>query len=258
MSEDQTPLAQMRAITISREYGSGGGEIARRVAQKLGWRLTDHEVVVNVAHSLGVSESEVAIHDEYSQSLVSRILSSMRAVDPAMMVGPADEYTPPHDDEYSQAFADVVKAAAQTGNTVIVGRASQVVLANARDVLHIRVVAPLDKRVAYVMQREGLSKEDAQTRVQDKDRQRGRYIQNVYHENNEDAHLYDLVINTGVLSLDNCVDLVCQALIDKQQRLNVPLNELGPGSGSGTSRYPGVPEDFRAQDGANVQTEKAQ
>ncbi len=253
MSEDQTSLAQMRAITISREYGSGGGEIARRVAEKLGWRLTDHEVVVHVARSLGVSEHEVAIHDEYSQGLVSRILSSMRAVDPAMMVGPADEYSPPHDDEYSRAFADVVKAAAQTGHAVIVGRASQVVLADARDVLHIRVVAPFDKRVAYVMQREGLGKEDAQTRVQDKDRQRGRYIQTNHHENNEDAHLYDLVINTGVLSLDDCVDLVCQALTDKQKRLTVPLKELGPGSGSGTSRYPGVPEDFRAQNDESVE-----
>jgi CMP/dCMP kinase len=256
MSEDQAPKAQMQAITISREYGSGGGEIARRVAEKLGWRLTDHEVVVHVAHALGVSESDVAIHDEYSQSLVSRILSSMRAVDPAMMIGPAEQYEPPGDDDYSQAFADVVKAAVQTGKTVIVGRASQVVLADARDVLHVRIVAPFDKRVVYVMQREGLSKEDAQTRIQEKDRQRGRHIQTVYHENNEDAHLYDLVINTGVLSLDDCVDLIRQALADKERRLPLSAEELGPGSGA--SRYPGVPEDFRPQTSERVYTEKAE
>ena len=251
MSEDQASVAQMRAITVSREYGSGGGEIARRVADRLGWRLTDHEVVVQVARALGVSENEVAIHDEYSQSLVARILSSMRAVDPAMMVGPADEYVPPHDDEYSQAFTDVVTAAAQTEHTVIVGRASQVILADARDVLHIRVVAPFDKRVAYVVQREGLSPEDAQARVQDKDRHRGRYIQANYHQNNEDAHLYDLVLNTGVLALDDCVALVVQALADKEKRLSVPQEQLGPGSG--TSRYPGVPEDSRYQNNGDVE-----
>jgi cytidylate kinase len=242
MSEEQAQVAHMRAITISREYGSGGGEIARRVAEKLGWRLTDHEVVVHVARSLGVSESEVAIHDEYSQSLVSRILSSMRAVDPAMMVSPAEEYTPPHEEEYSSAFADVVKAAAQTGNAVIVGRASQVLLADMLDVLHVRIVAPIDKRVVYVMQREGLSKEDAQTRIQDKDRQRARNIQTVYHESNEDAHLYDLIINTGVMSLDDCVDIICQALSAKGKRLSNSPEELGPVSGM--SRYPGTPEDF--------------
>src|SRR3954454_15496845 len=57
MSQPETsPDAPMRAITISREYGSGGGEIAGRLATRLGWRLVDHEVVVRVARELGVTE----------------------------------------------------------------------------------------------------------------------------------------------------------------------------------------------------------
>jgi len=46
-------------VTISREYGSGGGEIARRLATRLGWRLVDHEIIVQLAHKLGISEEEV-------------------------------------------------------------------------------------------------------------------------------------------------------------------------------------------------------
>ena len=70
MNEESSPISQMRAVTISREYGSGGGEIATRLAQRLGWQLIDHEVVVQVAHELGVSEAEVEAHDERVESLL--------------------------------------------------------------------------------------------------------------------------------------------------------------------------------------------
>src|SRR5436309_10484681 len=80
MDEQQNAIAQMRAVTISREYGSGGGEIAARLAERLGWHLVDHEVVVEVARVLGISEDEAEAHDEHADTLVARILSSLGAV----------------------------------------------------------------------------------------------------------------------------------------------------------------------------------
>src|SRR5438094_9815459 len=71
---------QMRAVTISREYGSGGGEIASRLANRLGWHLVDHEVVMDVARSLGVSEAEAEAHDEHADTLAARILLSLGVV----------------------------------------------------------------------------------------------------------------------------------------------------------------------------------
>src|SRR5689334_5319238 len=84
MDMQKSTNAQMRAVTISREYGSGGGEIARRLATKLGWRLVDHEIVAQVAHELDISVEEAESRDESAQSTVSLILNSMRAVNPAM------------------------------------------------------------------------------------------------------------------------------------------------------------------------------
>ena len=81
-----------------------------------------------------------------------------------------------------------------------------------RDVLHVRVVAPLELRVAYVVHREGLDLDAARRRVQAKDRARTRYMQTEYHCQHEDPHLYDLVIDTAVLDLDSAVDLICLAL----------------------------------------------
>jgi cytidylate kinase len=105
-----------------------------------------------------------------------------------------------------------VETAADSGQVVIIGRASQVILAPRRNVLHVRVVAPLQARVAYVAVREGLDEVSARGRVQLKDHDRSRYLQTVYHHHVDDPMLYDLVINTGVLSLDKAVELICQAL----------------------------------------------
>jgi cytidylate kinase len=243
MHEQQSLSTQMRAITISREYGSGGGEVARRVAVRLGWQLVDHQMVVHIAQSLGVSESEIEQKDEYSESFASRILSSMRLIDPAMAVGvPVDALTTT-EEAYRQALTNLVHAVAQTGHAVIVGRGSQVLLADLRDVLHVRIVAPIEQRITYVVQREGLDRDAARTRIQQKDRQRERYLQNHYHQSSEDPHLYDLVLNTGIIDLDSIAEIITLALERKATRLTAHKEELGPGAGS--SRYTGQAEDFR-------------
>src|SRR5437870_9700775 len=86
MDENRSAITTMRAITISREYGSGGGEIATRLAQRLGWQLIDHEVVVRVAQKLHVSEEEAEEYDERVESLAARIFKSLRLVYPTMPV----------------------------------------------------------------------------------------------------------------------------------------------------------------------------
>ena len=143
---------------------------------------------------------------------------------------------------YHEKLRHLVQEAATAGHVVIVGRGSQVLLADRRDVLHVRVVAPLEQRVAYAERREGLDPHAARTRVQEKDRARTRYMQTQFHCQHDDPRLYDLVINTAILDLDSAVDLICQALVHKASRLSVPVEELGPVAG--LSRYPSQPADF--------------
>ena len=242
MDVDHAAISQMRAITISREYGSGGGEIAARLAKRLGWQLVDHEVVVQVAQHLGCSVAEAAAYDEHAEGLVSRILNTLQVVHPTTPITvplqlTADSRT------YNEARQRIIYGAVAAGHVVIVGRGAQVLLARKRNVLHVRVVAPLEPRVAYVMQREGLSQAQARARIQLKDRNRIRYLQVVHGRNAEDAHLYDLVVNSGILDLDSVVDLICLALERKARRLSVKTGELGPGTG--LPRYAGQPADFR-------------
>lgn len=245
MSETSNLFSPMCAVTISREYGSGGGEISARLARRLGWELIDHEIVVQVARELNISESEAAERDEYVESLLNRIMGSLRGIPPPAPVPMLPPVMPQRIDEqvYHQALCRVVEAAAVRRHVVIVGRGSQVLLGGRRDVLHVRVVAPLEERIAYVMRREGLDRAAAQERIQLKDRDRIRYLQAQHQRHPADAHLYDLVVNTAILDLDSLVEIIVLALERKALRLATPAAELGPAAGM--ARYPGQPGDFR-------------
>jgi cytidylate kinase len=242
MNEDIDPINRMRAITISREYGSGGGEIASRLAKRLGWRLIDHAIVERTALEMGTSTQEAEAHDEYTLGRVSQVLNSMLYLYPASMVSaPPEAFL--SDDDYRNTVNRIVRAAAARGHVVIVGRASQVILAGLRDVLHVRVIAPFEKRVAYVMQREGLDQHTAEPRIHTKDHDRARHLEMEYHQKLEDARLYDLVLNTSLLDLESAVEVICFTLQQKAKGLATKTGDLGPARG--VSRYPDQPGDFR-------------
>jgi cytidylate kinase len=253
MAEEHNGITAMQAITISREYGSGGGEIAVRLAQRLGWRLVDHEVVVRVAQELGVTEEEAEAYDERAEGIVARILTSLQMIQPSILVATPTMSMTTDAEEYNEARRRVIDAAVKTGHVVIVGRGAQVLLADRRDVLHVRIVAPLNMRIKYVMQREGLDANAARSRVQLKDRDRVRYLQAQHRVSPEDPHLYDLTVNTSIISLDNTVDLIKLALESKAARLSTPVEELGPAVG--LSRYPEQPEDFRTPENMTSSTQ---
>lgn len=236
-------LDRMRAVTISREYGSGGGEIASRLARHLSWQLVDHQVVANVAQDLGVSLDEAEAHDERTESFIERVLTNLQSAEPSLLMDERGSI-PLGSEEYARALERVVRGAAASGHVVIVGRGGQAILAGARDILHIRIVAPLAARITYVAHREGLDAEAARRRVQEKDRARVRYLAALHHCDANDATYYDMTLNTATLSLDQCVDLTIAALTAKAARLDVSASDLGPGAG--ISRYPSQPVDLPA------------
>jgi CMP/dCMP kinase len=243
MNEERDLSNRMRAITISREYGSGGGEIASRLARRLGWHLVDHALVERVARDMGTSLEEAEAHDEATGGFTSEILKTMAYLYPALMVNaPPEAFLSP--DDYRRTVDRIVRAAATQGQVVIVGRGSQVILADLRDVLHVRVIAPFEKRVAYVMQREGVDHHTAESRIHRKDHERASYLEREYHQRPDEAHLYDLVLNTSLLDLESAVDIICFTLQQKAKALVAKTDELGPAAG--LARYPAQPEDSRS------------
>ena len=244
MNEQVANTPQMRAITISRQYGSGGGEIAQRLAQRLQWQLFDHEAVVRVAEEMGISQEEAEARDESAPDFWTRILQSLQMMQPPVGVSIPDTELNSNMGVYLDALQHVVDTAYQEGHVVIVGRESQMLLAERRDVLHVRVVASLEPRIRYVMQREGLSHDDAQRRLSEKDGSRNRILKSEYQESPDNPILYDMVVNTNVLVIDRVVEMIMLALDAKAEQLTVDPQQLGPGSGM--PRYPGQQQDFPA------------
>ncbi|HEU5229766.1 MAG TPA: cytidylate kinase-like family protein [Ktedonobacteraceae bacterium] len=232
MSQASTSPVQMRAIALSRQYGSGGGEIAMRLASRLGWLLSDHEIVACVARELGISEAEATERDEYAEGMVSRLLSNMQFYEPAVLVAVPASMVPQicgYDVQlYAEALQRVVMATVEAGQVVIVGRGGQMLLGNRPDVLLVRIIAPFAVRIANVMRHEGIGQAEARSRIQLKDRDLVRYLQSIHGCHPEDPHLYDLVVNTHRLDLDDAVDLICLALEKKARYLVAPPEATGP------------------------------
>ncbi len=120
MNENPVALSRMCAVTISREYGSGGGEIAARLAKHLGWQLIDHEIVGRVAREVGVSEQEAAARDEHAEGILSRILNSLQFTDPAFLSNAPPVAFTSDAMTYHEALSRVVEVAVSTGHVVIV------------------------------------------------------------------------------------------------------------------------------------------
>ena len=96
--------------------------------------------------------------------------------------------------------------------------------------------------MAYVMQCEGLDHHAAEARIHHKDHERARYLEREYHHKLGEAQLYDLVLNTSLLDLENAVDILCFILQRKATGMAKTTGELGPATG--LSRYPAAPVHF--------------
>jgi cytidylate kinase len=247
MNQDIETINQMRAVTISREYGSGGGEIATRLASQLGWRLIDHEIVERVAIEMGTSVEEAEARDERTEGFLARAFTNLQYLEPAFMAGASSEALLTNEETYRETVRRIVRAAAAQGHVVIVGRGSQVLLAQQRDVLHVRIIAPFEKRVAYVMQREAMDPAAAESRIKMKDQDRMKHLEMAYHRKPADAHLYDIVLNTSFLSLNSAVEIISLTLLEKAEQLSVKTGQLGPAVG--LPPYPDKPEDFHPKAG---------
>ncbi|MEO8449051.1 MAG: cytidylate kinase-like family protein [Gemmatimonadota bacterium] len=189
-------------ITISRQYGAGGSRVAEGVAEALGWRRIDNELVDQVALRLGLPPQQVAAREERSPGFLDRLIRMLVSAAPEILKAPSDDL--PELDEAKQVKVTeaVVEDLAKGGKVVMVGRAASAVLSTDRDALHVKVVAPKAFRVAETMRRLTLNPRDAEAEVESSDANRRRYHYQHYGRDWNDATHYHLVLNTGLLGID--------------------------------------------------------
>lgn len=199
-------------ITISRMFGSGGSDVAARIARTLGWSLLDNAVVGAVAERLGLSAAEVSSRDERVPSLAERIAESMRLATPEFGVPTADvSLTETAESRIVDVMKRVMEEAVQQGNAVLVGRGAQALLADRPDALHVFCYAPKAFLVQYAIAYRGLNPVNAESEVDKRNKQREQYVKRNFGRDWRSFDNYHLGVDTGRLGIDGAADLVVHA-----------------------------------------------
>jgi shikimate kinase len=186
----------IKILTVEREYGSGGGEIAQLLANQLGWKLWDQLLTEEIARLAECPKAVVECREERTDPLYYRLFKSF-------LRGSYEGSLNAHklklvDSECILKFTEqVVQTAAKTGNSVIVGRGSQHFLRNRSDTLRVFLYAPTEEKVRRLLAR-GKSEHEARDLVDTIDRERVDFIQKYFHVEWPDRVVYHTMINTAI------------------------------------------------------------
>jgi cytidylate kinase len=193
-------------IAVSRDTGAGATDIARRVADRLGWDLLNKDVLNQMAQKYDLEKTILQAVDETTTSWVLEVFGKW--IDQRVVTN----------SEYTKRLGEVLLMAARHRSTVFVGRGAQFFLPRERG-LAVQIVAPLNLRLERVMQRDGITRAAAQKYLRKKDRERRDFIRAHFDRDVADPNLYDLVINLHHVDADHAVDLIilaCQKRFEMQ------------------------------------------
>jgi len=186
----------IKIVTIEREYGCGGGEIAQLLATQLGWKLRDQFLTEEIARLANCSKAVVEVREERTDPFYYRLFKSF-------LRGSYEGSLNAHklnvvDSESILKFTEmVVKHAAKTGNCVIVGRGSQLFLKDRADTLRVFLYAPREAKVRRLLAR-GKSEKEAEQLVDSVDRERTDFIQKYFGVEWPSRTVYHTMINTDI------------------------------------------------------------
>ena len=197
-------------LLISRECGSGGGILAQRAGERLGWNVFDSKIVDEIAQVARVHQRLVKSVDEHVHSYWEQTWREMLLDDLA-------------DEKYFRHLKEIIIALGYQGNVVIVGRGAQYFLPTPC-ALRVRLIAPLEDRARRVAELDELPVEKARLRAEMIDKERAAFIWKTFRKDVASPANYDLVINTGQIDLLGATDLVLAAM---DKKLGVHVKEAG-------------------------------
>jgi len=220
----------MAVITISRQYGSGGNEIAARVCEILGYRYFDKKLMAQVASEVGLSEEELVDFSEESykvRGFLDQLLNRPRIVLPeeAAPEGAADKRHWPveklNEETCIAMVRKTIRAAYDQGNMVIIGRGGQVILKDMTGVLHVRIEATLGARVMRVQERRRISVAEAEQLTRSRDEAVVAYLKHYYDVDLANPLNYHLVINSGKWGIEASAQIIVNALSHLQPGIGI-------------------------------------
>lgn len=185
-------------VAMSREAGSRGTSIARRAGEKLGWQVYSQELLEYIAQEATVRQEIFANLSPVAVHWVEEQLEQVQS-----------EYGIHHQSAQVD-MARIILALGATGEVILIGRGAACMLPR-HSTLHVRVVAPLEHRVAYLGQWMRLTAEEAGEEVRLRDQRRAEFLRTHFRRNINDVYQYDLLLNSTLLGEELCSELLAQA-----------------------------------------------
>ena len=193
-------------LAISREAGARGATIGGRAGAKLGWEVYSQEMLEYSAQNASIRNEMLEKISPASREWVDEQLDSMKA----------ERYLSQNPNILD--LARVVLMLGAQGNVVLLGRGAGFLLPS-RSTLHVRLVAPLADRIAYMSQSLRMTEEEAAAEVGKRDHGRSEFLATHFRRKPNDVHLYDMVLNTSLLGEERCADLIASAARAKASAL---------------------------------------
>lgn len=195
---EKAPDRPRPIVTVSREAGARGTELARHVAARLGYPLWDQELVQQIAEQTGTWDKLLSVVDERSRNAIEDLLTGILMGE--VFTGEA----------YVERLLALIRAIARRGRAVVVGRGAQFVVEPA-SALRVRVIGDLDTRTRNLALERRLPEKEARTMVEQIDRERLAFMRRHYRRDATDVSAYDLVVNSSTLPLEPAADVVVSA-----------------------------------------------
>ena len=203
---DRTRGDPLELVTVSREFGAGGSDLARALGERLRWPVLDRSLVRQVADRLRLDPRHVEPLDEQPPSLLARFVASTLLMTPPELHVDVDLNTSLNPDSVAEAARAAILAAAQTPPLIVVGHGAQCLFHDRRGTLHVRLVAPIQCRIDRICKRETCNRGAAANVARRMDDARRAYVRRHYHVDVHDPLLYDVQINTGRVSIEEAAD----------------------------------------------------
>ena len=193
-------------ITLGRKYGSGGGEVAKKLSEKLGIPYYDKEILQMVADESGIKESYFHLADERAgDKILYKIMKSMAP----KISSPSVDGNILSDDNLFMFQSQVIQKLAEQESCIIIGRCADVVLKDHPRVARIFINADKIPRMFRLKERLGVdTNKEIEKIMKNTDKQRSEYYNYYTGKKWADMNNYDLILDSGVLGIDTCVDVI--------------------------------------------------
>jgi len=200
-------------LTIEREFGTGAPHIAKSIADRLGWKLWDHEITEEIARRLKCKAEQVEQHEEKLDSVFYRLMKAfMRGSFEAQADAEGLELL---DAEHlAVLFEKVITRIGEAGNCVIVGRGAPWFLRERNDAFHVFLYAPYEEKFRRVLA-SGKSEDETRELLESVDRNRAAFIRKYFNKDWPDRYLYNMMLNVQTGD-----EVAIEAILSGMQRLN--------------------------------------